>query len=80
MFLIMRGGPVWDSDNYLKSVTYRPTLSKFRGGPVKKTTLYVLQTNTNFTVYVSLVKLDLRKCARILRNYLEFKYYSDKLI
>ena len=33
------GGPVWDSDDFLKSVTYRPTLSKFRGGPVKKTTL-----------------------------------------
>ena len=25
----------------MKSVTYRPTLSKFRGGPVKKITLYV---------------------------------------
>ena len=24
----------------MKSVTYRPTLSKFRGGPVKKNTLY----------------------------------------
>ena len=34
------GGPVWDSDDFLKSVTYRPTLSKFRGGPVKKITLY----------------------------------------
>ena len=31
------GGPVWDSDDFFKSVTYRPTLSKFRGGPVKKT-------------------------------------------
>ena len=30
------GGPVWDSDVFLKSVTYRLTLSKFRGGPVKK--------------------------------------------
>ena len=29
------GGAVWDS-----SVTYWPTLSKFRGGPVKKITLY----------------------------------------
>ena len=37
----MRGGPVWDSYNvFLKSVTYRPTLSKFRGGAVKKNTLY----------------------------------------
>merc|ERR1712079_701107 len=35
------GGPVWDSDDFLNSVTYRPTLSKFRGGPVKKITLYV---------------------------------------
>ena len=34
------GGPVWDSNAFLKSVTYRPTLSRFRGGPVKKTTLY----------------------------------------
>ena len=25
----------------MKSVTYRPTLSKFRGGPVKKITLYL---------------------------------------
>ena len=33
------GGPVWDSNVFLKSVTYRPTLSKFRGGPVKKNTL-----------------------------------------
>ena len=31
------GGPVWDSNVFLKSVTYWPTLSKFRGGPVKKT-------------------------------------------
>ena len=35
------GGPVWDSNVFLKSVTYRPTLSKFRGGPVKKNTLYL---------------------------------------
>ena len=33
------GGPVWDSNVFLKSVTYRPTLSKFRGVPVKKITL-----------------------------------------
>ena len=28
------GGPVWNSDDFLKSVTYRPTLGKFRGGGV----------------------------------------------
>ena len=32
----MGGGAVWDSWRFLKSVTYRPTLGKFRGGPVKK--------------------------------------------
>ena len=36
MFLIMRGGPVWDYNVFLKSVTYRPTLKKFRGGQLKK--------------------------------------------
>ena len=36
------GGPVWDSNVFSKSVTYRPTLSKFKGGPVKKTTLYII--------------------------------------
>ena len=30
------GGAVWDSNVFLKSVTYRPTLSKFRGGQLKK--------------------------------------------
>ena len=35
------GGPVWDSNVFLKSVTYRPTLSKFRRGAVKKNTLYL---------------------------------------
>ena len=35
------GGPVWDV--FSKSFTYRPTLSKFKGGPVKKTTLYATQ-------------------------------------
>ena len=35
------GGPVWDSNVFLKSVTYRPTLSKFSGGPFKKITLYI---------------------------------------
>ena len=37
--LIPRGGPVWDFNIFLKSVTYWPTLSKFRGEPVKKITL-----------------------------------------
>ena len=36
------GGPVWDSNAFSKSVTYRPTLSKFKGGPVKKITLYII--------------------------------------
>ena len=34
------GGAVWDSNVFSKSVTYRPTLSKFKGGPVIKNTLY----------------------------------------
>ena len=34
-------GPVWESNVFLKSVSYRPTLSRFRGGPVKKITLYI---------------------------------------
>ena len=40
------GGPVWDSNVFLKSVTYRPTLSKFRGGQLKKTPcrLFVRET------------------------------------
>ena len=43
-FLIPRGGgPVWDFNIFWKSVTYWPTLSKFRGGPVKKITLYMYQ-------------------------------------
>ena len=38
-------------------------------------------TNTNFTVYVSLIKLNLRNVQEyVLRNYLELKYYWDKLI
>ena len=43
------GGPVWDSVVFLKSVTYRPTLSKFRVGPVKKNTLYLSPENTLLT-------------------------------
>ena len=42
------GGPVWDSNVFLKSVTYRPTLSKFRGGPVKKITLYEIYLNNKW--------------------------------
>ena len=34
-----KGGPVWDSNVFLKSFTYRPTLSKFRVGPARKNTL-----------------------------------------
>ena len=40
-----KGGPVWDSDVFFKSVTYRPTLGKFRGGPGKKNTLYKLHSS-----------------------------------
>ena len=41
VFKSLGGGAVWDSGVFLKSVTYRPTLSKFREGPVKENTLYV---------------------------------------
>ena len=34
------GGAVWDSNVFSKSFTYWPALSKFKGGPVKKNTLY----------------------------------------
>ena len=37
-FSIMGGGAVWDYNVLSKSVTYQPTLSKFRGA-VKKNTL-----------------------------------------
>ena len=40
-FRLLGGGPVWDSNIFLKFVTYRPILSIFRGGPVKKNTLYI---------------------------------------
>ena len=46
-------GPVWDSDVFSKSVTYRPTLSKFRGGLVKKKHPVDLQ-------YMLLIHLQLR--------------------
>ena len=40
-FLIPGGGAVWDFNIFWKSVTYWPTQhNKFRGGPVKKITLY----------------------------------------
>ena len=42
-----RGGPVWDSNVFSKLVTYRPTLSKFKGGPVKKKHVFILP---NFTL------------------------------
>ena len=35
----MGGGPVWDSNAFWKLVTYRPILSKFKGGP---NTLYFI--------------------------------------
>ena len=51
------GGPVWDSNVFLKSVTYRPTLSKFRGGPVKKNTLYeVPKSRCLRTVFLRFIK------------------------
>ena len=43
----MGGGPVWDSNVFSKSFTYQPTLSKFKGGPVKKNTLYFSLANQN---------------------------------
>ena len=45
-FQSQRGGQSWTLNVFFKLVTYRPTLSKFRGGPVKKNTLYVLWSNT----------------------------------
>ena len=39
-FLIPRGGQSGTLTFFLKSVTCWPTLSKFRGGPVQKITLY----------------------------------------
>ena len=47
-FFDQGGGPVWDSDNFLKSVTYRPTLSKFRGGPVKKITKKTVKSSIHW--------------------------------
>ena len=35
---VWRGEAIWDSNLFVKSVTYRPTLSKFRGGQLKKNT------------------------------------------
>ena len=32
-----KGGPVWDSDVFFKSVTYQQTISKFREAQLKKT-------------------------------------------
>ena len=69
------GGPVWDSNIFLKSVTYRPTLSKFRGGPVKKTTLqfclytYIHSRKTNtFTFFPQAYMENFEKCAKRKRK------------
>ena len=42
----MRSANKWYIHIFLKSVTYWPTLSKFRGGPVKKITLYMTHLQT----------------------------------
>ena len=34
---------MWDSNIFWKSVTYWPTLGKFRGGPVNKVFLYKMR-------------------------------------
>ena len=44
----MGGGPVWDSNIFSKWVTYRPTLSKFRGGQLKKTPCICRGRNHHF--------------------------------
>ena len=46
-----QGGPVWDFNIFLKSVTYWPTISKFKGGPVKKITLYI-KLSGSFCIYI----------------------------
>ena len=38
----------------MKSVTYRPTLSTFRGGPIKKNTLYLSTTINDVIVHPSI--------------------------
>ena len=43
LFSIIRGGQSGTLTFFLKSVTYWPTLSKFRGGPVKKTPCILLK-------------------------------------
>ena len=50
-----RGGPVWDSNVFSKSVTYWPTLSKFKEGPVKKNTLYQLRFCPFWTLTFSII-------------------------
>ena len=42
-FSIPRGGQSGTLTLFLKSVIYRPALNKFRGGPAKKTTLYIVK-------------------------------------
>ena len=61
------GGPVWDSNVFLKSVTYRPTLSKFRGGPVKKTTLYDAGLKST-NVFIEFIQSKSEKYTQTLLN------------
>ena len=53
-FFVQWGRSVSDSNVFLKMVTYRPTLSKFRGGPVKKTPcmLYVHVFGAKMTTFM----------------------------
>ena len=53
------GGPVWDSNVFLKLVTYQPTLSKFKGGPVKKITLYIIFEEPGLIAATTEGKLDI---------------------
>ena len=53
----MGGGPVWDSVVFLKSVTYRPTLSKFRVGPVKKTPCKILSVQLKSMASINYVNM-----------------------
>ena len=74
-----QGGPVWDSDVFFKSVTYRQTLSKFRGGPVKKNTLYMQKFFGGKIVCNTAVffrHLILLACQKVVRLY----YAADNLI
>ena len=61
------GGPVWDSNFFLKSVTYWPTLSKFRGGPVKKTGRlgYRIQLTVHTRFQRNIYSASCKKCSGI---------------